>query len=359
MLTEDQLADRLRSRLRHELAAVEPRPELLDDLRRRQARRTMATRASMVAVPTVAIAAAATLIVSAAGSGVSPSPAHGARGHSTSTVLTAAMVKRVASESRLALAHSGRATISYRMTENGKPNGAGSDQITFSGKNWNDVISGTDLGSKHPVAINRIVNGQFYLDIAGPDNRMRWYHDTNPSGHPDVQIPDPRTLFGMLNPSAQFKVSGHQVVGGVRLTKLRATLSPGIRPLSWLPGAAPGAHVDSLVIWVDRHQVVHQMSMRTRQTSTSDPLYYKKFKNGDYAVQVPSKAYLKQARAIAKAIAGKLPKGKHVRVIVDPKLPGKVTHHVQDTSVSVTFSGFGQRQVIRVPAHAVPQFARG
>ena len=51
MLTEDQLADRLRSQLRHELAAIEPRTELLDGVRRRQARRTVATRISFVAVP--------------------------------------------------------------------------------------------------------------------------------------------------------------------------------------------------------------------------------------------------------------------------------------------------------------------
>jgi hypothetical protein len=117
--------------------------------------------------------------------------------------------------------------------------------------------------------------------------------------------------------------------------------------------------VESLIVWVDQHQVVRQMSMRTQQTSTADPLYFKKLKNGTYEVLVPSKAYLKQARTMAKAIARKLGKHGHVPVVVDPKLAGKVTRHVQDTTVSVTFSGFGQPQAISVPAHAVPQFGRG
>ena len=55
-------------------------------------------------------------------------------------VFTAAMVKRVVSESRSAMAHSGQATISYRSTDNGKVNGQGADHITLAGKNWNDVI---------------------------------------------------------------------------------------------------------------------------------------------------------------------------------------------------------------------------
>ena len=49
----------------------------------------------------------------------------------------------------------------------------------------------------------------------------------------------------------------------------------------------------------------------------------------------------------------------HVTVGVDPKLSGKVTHHDVVTTVSIAFSGFGQPQVISVPAHAVPQFSRG
>jgi hypothetical protein len=49
MPTEDQLADQLRAQLRRELAAVEPGPDLIAGLNRRRARRTLATRVSLVA----------------------------------------------------------------------------------------------------------------------------------------------------------------------------------------------------------------------------------------------------------------------------------------------------------------------
>ncbi|HET7019008.1 MAG TPA: hypothetical protein VFI65_34135 [Streptosporangiaceae bacterium] len=359
MLTEDQLADRLRSRLRNELAAVEPRADLVDDLRRRHARRTVATRISLAAVPAVAAAAAVTMVVSGGGSVVVPAASPPAK----SVVLTAAMVKRVASESRHALATSGRATISYRTTDNGVLNGTGIDRITFDGKNWNDSFSQTAPASGgQPAhtqgAINRVVNGQLYLYIAGPDNKVRWYHDTNPSGHPDVQFSDPRTLFGLLSPSAGFKVVGHDVARGVRLTELRATTPVRTRALSTLPDVDPGAQVTSLVIWVDGHQVVRQMSIRTQHVSSSDPLYLKKVKRGSgygLEVVVPSKAFLPEAKAMAK----KLSKHYHVTVGIDPKLAHKIARHDVVTSVSVAFSGFGKPQVISVPAHAVPQFGRG
>ena len=361
MLTEDQLADRLRSRLRNELAAIEPRADLVDDVRRRHARRTVATRISLVAVPTAAAAAAVTLVMTGGGSVAVPVAKHAP---AKPVVLTAAMVKRVASESRLALAHSGRATISYRTTENGALNGTGTDRITFDGKNWNDSFSETDPASGgQPAhtqgAINRVVNGQLYLYIAGPDNKVRWYHDTNPAGHPDVRFSDPRKLFGLLSPTAGFKVIGHRGVGSARLTELRAATPHRTRALTLLPDIDPGAQVKSLVVWVDSHQVVHQMSLSTRHDTSSAPLYLKKLKNGNYEVLVPSKVYLKQAKAMAKAIGMKLGSGHHATVGVNPKLSGKVTHHDVATTVSIAFSGFGQRQVISVPAHAVRQFGRG
>jgi hypothetical protein len=348
MLTEDQLADRLRNQLRHELAAIEPRTELLDGLCGRQACRSVVTRISLVAVPAAAAAAAVTMVVWGGGAVVVPRHSKPAK----PAVLTAAMAKRVASESRMAMAHSGQATISYRMTDNGKPNGAGGDRIAFAGKNWNDVILNA---AQKPIAINRIVNGQFYLWTEGPDNKMRWYHDTNPLGHPDVQIPDPRTLFDLMNPSARFEVIGHHVVGGLKLTELRATMSPGIRPLNWLPGVDSGAKVDSLIVWVDSHQVVRQMSMRVRQTTSTAPIFLKKFKNGSLEVVVPSKKFLAEAHAMAQ----KASKHHHVTVRIDPKAAGKIRHDALTTTVSLQFGGFGQRQVITAPRHSTPQFGRG
>jgi negative regulator of sigma E activity len=122
MLTEDQLADQLRAQLRREIAAIEPRTDLLASLRRRQARRSLAMQAGLVAAPAAAAAAAVAMLVSAGGRGAAPGK---------STVLTTATVQRMASESRLALAQSGRATISYRLSDNGASQGSGRDSITF------------------------------------------------------------------------------------------------------------------------------------------------------------------------------------------------------------------------------------
>ncbi len=162
-------------------------------------------------------------------------------------------------------------------------------------------------------------------------------------------------LFGVLNPSAKFKVVGHRGSGAQRLTELRATRAPQLPALGWLPGAERGVHVAFLTVWVDRHDVVHHMSMRTTEHHTSDPIYLAKKANGSLVVEVPSKAYLKEARAMAR----KIRKHQHVTVRVDPSRASKVRHYFNVTSSSVTFSDFGKRQIITVPGHAVPEFSRG
>ena len=366
MLTEDQLADQLRDQLRRELAAVEPGPDLLAGLSRRRARRTLATRVSLVAAPAAAAAVAAALIVPGIGGGAAPGPRPSGpvtSGTPRPAVLTAATVKQVASQSRRAMARSGKVTVSYRMTDNGALTGSGSDRITFAGHNWNDVITqnfpaGNGARASTQTAINRIVNGQLYLHIAGPDNRVRWYHDTNPAGHPSIRIPDPRTLLSLLSPSAKFQVTGHRDTGGTRLTGLRATAIPQLRPLNWLPGAEAGAQVTSLTVWVDAHHVVRQMSLQITHNKTTDPIYLEKsVKNGKERLTfvVPSRAYLKEARAYARKLARRY----HAEVRVDPSTSPTVRHDHLVTDVSVAFGGFGQAQVIPVPPNAVPQFSQG
>jgi hypothetical protein len=277
-----------------------------------------------------------------------------------SAVLTAATVHRMANASRLALKHSGRAVITYRERTNGALQVSGRYGVTFDGKNWNAVISQTfpaaDGQRAHTqTAINRIVNGQFYLHTVGRDGKLEWIRDTNKHGHPSMTIPDPRTLFRLLNPSARFKIVEHKVIGGVRLTELRATRSPRLPALGGLPGVTKGAHVASLTVWIDRHNVVHQVSLRVTQHHTSDPLYLQKKKNGALVVVVPSKAYLDKARAMAQ----NLRKHYHVTVRVDTSLTGKVRHYFYVTSTSATFSGYGKPQTIKAPRHSVPVYGRG
>jgi hypothetical protein len=352
MLTDEQLADQLRAQLRRELAAVEPSADLLAHLRGRQSRRSRGLRVSIVAGPATAAAVAVAVLVATGGS-ASPPP--------KSAVLTAATVHRIANASRLALAHSGRMKIAYRESANGALQDTGSEGITFAGKNWNDVISQTfpaknGQPATTQTAVNRIVDGQFYLDTQGKDGRVMWFRDTNPNGHPSITIPDPRTLFRLLNPSAKFKIVGHRVTGGVRLTELRATRAPRLPALSGLPGVVRGARVAFLTVWVDRHHVVHQMSLQVSQHHTTYPLYFKRVANGTIELLVPSKAYLKEARAMARKMRKH---HQHVIARVDSSLTGTVHHSVDVTSASVTFSDFGKRLVITAPRHAVPQHLRG
>ncbi len=352
MLTDDQLADQLRTQLHREVAVIQPRTDLLARLRRRQARRSLALQMSMVGVPVTAAAVGVAVAMASAGS-AAPSPG--------SAVLTAAAVHKMANASARALAHSGRVEITYRESSNGALQVTGRSGITFAGKNWNAVISQTFPASNGQAAstqtaINRIVNGQLYLHTEGKNGRVEWLHDTNPSGHPSMAIPDPRILFGLLSPSAKFKVVGHRVSDGVRLTELRAAGAPRLPALNWLPGAVRGAHVALLTVWVDRHDVVHQMSLRVTQHHTADPLYFQKKKSGALVVVAPSKAYLKEARAVAKRLRKHY---EHVTVRVDPSLTGTVRHYFYVTSASATFSDFGKRQVITVPRHSVSVFSRG
>lgn len=349
MLTDDQVADRLRARLRHEVAAIQPRTDLLAGLRRRQARRSLTLRAGIAAA--AATAAAVAVMVATGGGGAAPAP---------STVLTAAMVQRVASASRLALAQSGRAKITYRQTDNGALQVSGTDSIAFAGKNWNDASSQTfpaagGQPAKTQFAVNRIVDGQLYLYIKGRAGRLRWYHDTSPSGHPGMKIPDPRTLFGVLAPSGRFEVTGHRVIGGVRLTVLRATNPASLPVLRWLPGVTPGAHLTYLTVWVDGHNVVHQLRLQAQHIGTVPPIYLKKSPDGTLEFLAPDKAYLNEARASYR----KLRAHQHVIFRVDPSLPATVHHQVQVTSVSVTFTSIGVPQPITVPRHAVAYYGRG
>jgi hypothetical protein len=71
-------------------------------------------------------------------------------------------------------------------------------------------------------------------------------------------------------------------------------------------------------------------------------------------VVVPSRAYLKEARAYARKLRRYDP-----GVRVDPSTSPKVRHDHLVTDVSVAFGGFGQTQVIPVPPNAVLQFSQG
>jgi hypothetical protein len=288
--------------------------------------------------------------------GGQPGGGHPAR----STVLTAAMVRHVASASAVALATSGRAVITYRTSQNGTLQVAGADNVTFAGKDWNDSLSqsfpasgSTAASSQH--AINRDVGGHFYLYTIGASGTWEWIRDTNPSGHPSVTAPNPRQLLGVLRPEARFVSIGYQVIDGVRLQGLRATQPGGVPQLDTLFSTMPGGRPTALTVWVDGHDVVRLMDATLRSvTNTSSGDVLKRDSHGHLTILVANQALLKEFRA---ALAKKNPQ--HMVVRIDHHLRVTTHHEVQLTGVSVTFSDIGQPQHIVVPRHAVGVFGRG
>jgi hypothetical protein len=312
-----------------------------------------------------AVLTAAAAVGSAAAIAVQlASPASGPAG-GQKVILTAAMVRHVASASRSALANSGRAEISYRDTQDGVLQDTGTDDITFSGRNWNDAFSQTlpaSAGSPAHTqfAINRIVNGQAYLYIAGRTARLQWYHDTNPANHPDISIPDPRTVLGVLEPSARFEVAGYQTVGGVRLEVLRATRPVQGAGLASLPGTQPGEHVIALRVWVDGHGVVHRMTLTLRQVSTVYP-FTLGMRHGKRYLIVGGRAIVLSRRMTPKLLRAVL---RHWLLLGRRHHPaagrtGSGQIQVQVTTLTIGFLDIGQPQVITPPARSIPQFGLG
>jgi hypothetical protein len=297
------------------------------------------------------VAVAAAVIAAAAVIGTD----HTGQKTGSQAILTAAMVRHLASESRMALASAGRAEVTYRDTQAGVVQDYGSDDITFSGKNWNDAFSQTLPASAGQAAdtqfaINRIVDGQAYYYIKGETDKLEWYHDTNPSNHPQISVPDPRTALAVLEPSARFEVVGYQTIGGVRLEELSATVLSQLPSLGTMPDIQPGEQITSLEIWVDREGIVHRMSISLRQTMVV------------YALgSLPGKLRL-LIRSGARAIT--LQK---IEVLLrhDRLRPGQRAganggrRVVQVTQLTVSFLDIGQRQLITAPTHSIPVYALG
>ena len=260
--------------------------------------------------------------------------ATGGGGPGARVVLTAAMVAHVASASRSALALSGRAVVGYRSSQQGVPQQYGTDEVTFSGANWNFVLDETlpaagGQPGQTQHAINRVVDGQAYYYFPTTTSTPQWVHDTNPDAVHALGIPDPRTVLGVLEPGARFEVVGWQVVGGVRMEHLRATSVSGLAgALATLPEVMPGENVTALDLWVDGQGVVHRMNVE----------FAGRIRVWDFT---PAQlARLKDA------------KERHLplkKVLPALKAGAKASWQTESTSLSVTFTEMGQPQVITAP----------
>jgi hypothetical protein len=220
------------------------------EARRRRRRRWLAGTAAVLVAAAVVAVSAVTWLPRALGQGSGHSGGPGAA---------------VAGRSSVA---AGRAWITFRVVTAGVPEAYGTEDIRFSGGNRSSSFSTTRLArgpepTQTESGTERIVDGQVY-DLFRVHGRLRWFHSPDPS-YINPKIIDPRRLLRALEPFARLQVAGSQMIGGLRLTVLRAT-DPGrltqrdLLPVMW----TSGEHVGSLEVWVDRQGVVHRMAFTFR-----------------------------------------------------------------------------------------------
>jgi hypothetical protein len=308
-------------------------------------RRTVAVTAGLAAV-----ACAIALVATQAGGG--PRPV------SRPAMATDAYVRHLAAASRIALARAGRAVIVTRQTQDGVFQGTNTDDITFSGRNWNDSFSQLLAGPRatRQSAINRVVGGQAY-DYFVAAHGLAWYHQVGPDAIESMAIPDPRTLLGELAPGAGFVVAGYSTVAGVRLEHLRATRLAGL-PAIQLGNATPQGQLTSLNIWADSSGVVHRMSLTTRQTIEVGMLNSKALLR---EMRVDPASRLAKIAAVRRWVEKetKALKGKAMIRIEFGSGKSGMTQQTLVTSMTVSFTDIGQPQIIAVPAHAYLTYGLG
>jgi hypothetical protein len=277
-------------------------------------------------------------------------------------VLTAAMLRRVTSASRLALAHAGRAVVDSRETLGGVLQQTGTDNITFDGRNWNQsftVMMPTAAGqpASRESAINRVVNGQAY-DYFVAANGLAWYHETGPDAVANLDIPDPRVLLRELAPSARFAKDGTSVVDGVTVTKLTATNTRGLPTLN-SPGIWPAGTISALTVWVDAAGVVRQVTVTGTQAERVGMLVSGAAtgrKLTEFLARVrdlEKRDHLAPAQAMTHVKSTILGRALRKEYLAGPKTEADVT------TMTIRFTGIGQPQVIRAPAHAIKVYGRG
>ena len=178
------------------------------------------------------------------------------------------MIEHVASASSSALASSGQERINYRCVKNGAVTSAGTDTVTYSGSNYN-YATHTAVPA-FPDGSIRVVNGQFYI-TDGTATRVMWLHELGESTTP--HFPEAATLLRLLSPAAKFRNAGTDVIGGVRLTHLHATQVSGLPDDPTLgryanlvaddkSGVVPPGTLTALDLWADSDGVVHQMTIQ-------------------------------------------------------------------------------------------------
>jgi hypothetical protein len=189
-----------------------------------------------------------------------------------SAYLTAQTVRRMAVASRAALANSGIEQINYRCVKNGTVTSAGLDTVTYSGSDYQYATSLSVPAGVRAGAI-RVVDGQFYIQTVPQNPAAPWTHlagqDTTP------HFAQATTLLKLLSPAAAFQNDGTEVIGGIALTHLHATKVSGLPDDPALGRYAnlvadqkmaivPPGTLTGLDLWTDSNGVVHQMKILLR-----------------------------------------------------------------------------------------------
>jgi hypothetical protein len=288
----------------------------------------------------------------------------------TPAAVTAAMLKHVAAASQAAMT-SGRASIATAT--------GGStlvQQVTFDGANWNDVVNPGARIRIHRTAhslswtgesIDRAVDGQAYHYPAfafkpTPHIIPEWMHIIAPGAGASLNIPDPRTLLGVLSPSAGFVTDGYTTVNGVRAEHVRATTPAAVplRPLNPLIGTEPDQpRVSALDLWVNPSDVVLKARFTVSGTDTVSMLtsagtqalrrYIK-----EHGLTINAHTLQKHGTLIAWAHAQAVAGNTGLAGLL--RQPGMVTtEQAKDpgVTVTVTFSQIGRPQDITAPAHYI------
>jgi hypothetical protein len=317
------------------------------------------SRLTVTIAAAAATACAAGLVAALATNAASPGRPRPAK---APVVLTAAMLRHVATVSMLALAHAGQAVVNSRETLGGVLQQTGTDDITFDGRSWNDSFTVTSpAGAGQPAsresAINRVVDGQAYDYFVAADG-LAWYHETGPDAVAKLDIPDPRVLLRELAPSARFVKDGTMVLDGATVTRLTATNTTGLPTLN-SPNIWPTGTISALTIWVDSRGVVRQVMVTSRQAErvgmlVSGAATRRKLKQFlAWVRDLEKRDHLAPAQAIMREKSSVLGRELRKERLVGVKTEADVT------TMTIRFTSIGQPQVIRAPAHAIKVYGRG
>jgi hypothetical protein len=291
------------------------------------------------------------------------------------TVLTAAMVRHLASASRAAMT-SGQAQIVWTSSGSSAPF---IQDITFGGADWRDVMDpgvpthqvrlGPQATGWAGTSISEVVDGRSYRYPAvvptpqGPQRRQEWEYFDVPGAARPVIIPDPRTLLSVLSPAAGFVPDGYITVNGVRLEHLRAT-TPGAvpaAPLDPVIGSEPvNAQLSALDVWVDPSGVVLKVLVTvtggpgTVQELTPAGLQAVDQYIKDNNITIAS-GILQNPQVLSAWVTGQAG-SRYPGLASLVQQPGMTTtRQIAPNSVTVTltFSQVGQPQQITAPAHYI------